>query len=158
MTRATSVALRVGAPIIAAVALLAGTIVLAHLMAPSPPIAFAAPPLDQTVVCVEQSAPPPIVDLADERVPLETPTATPTPGDDVYARLAACLRDAKVWPTVHVTVGQVRYWVEVEKDPAWRENGAWWLPLSGEGEEHMPSGVYISVPDTGTTCGGAIVN
>jgi hypothetical protein len=109
---------------------------------PEPPIVEPMP-VQQTLIDS------PIVDVEQPK---------PMPADDVYARLAVCLRDEKVWPNVHVTVEQVRHWVEVEKDPTWREGESWWLPLSGEGEEHMPSGLYISVPDIGATCGGAIVN
>jgi hypothetical protein len=154
----TRIALRVGAPLIAAAALLAGTLVLAH------PSARFAPPL----MACNSPEPPPIVDPKPIVNPMpvqqiDTPIVDveaprPTPSDDVYARLALCLKDHKLGPDVRVTVEQVRHWVEVEKDPAWRANEAWWLPLSGEGEEHYPSGLYISVPDTGTACGGAIMN
>jgi hypothetical protein len=41
----------------------------------------------------------------------------------------------------------------------WLEDGVWWLPLSGEGDPQMPSGIYIGVPtDETSRCRGSIVN
>lgn len=118
-----------------------------------------APPVPPVVVCAEAPVSAPVVD--PEPVPpiLRLDPPKPTPGPDVWARLEACLRSESVTTWVHdVHVEDVRRYVEVEHDPVWRENGSWWLPLSGEGDERFPSGLYISVPDTGSTCGGAIVN
>jgi hypothetical protein len=106
----------------------------------------------------QPSVEPPFCELMTQDGP--TVPAHDVPGADVYATLEKCLRDRRhPWhdgPTA--TVAQVRYWVEVEHDPAWFENGAWWLPLSGEGDARWPSGVYISVPLDGRDCRAAIVN
>lgn len=85
------------------------------------------------------------------------PPAPPTPGPDVYAALAECLRN---WPETHVTVDDVRRFVEVEHDPTWFEApGTWWLPLSGEGEANYPSGIYATITPAGpSVCQYAIVN
>jgi hypothetical protein len=82
----------------------------------------------------------------------------PMPGAEIWPLLEQCLKARGRWWGADITVDQVRHWVLVERDPVWRENGAWWLPLSGEGDPQMPSGIYISVPVDGTPCGGAIVN
>ena len=116
------------------------------------------PPVPAVVVCAEAPAPStpepvpvPIV------VPVDPPK--PTPGPDVYARLAQCLMATETLSWFgNVSVDDVRRYVEVEHDPAWREGTSWWLPLSGEGEPGTPSGRYISVPDDGSKCGGAIMN
>lgn len=85
------------------------------------------------------------------------PPAPPTPGPEVYAALADCLRN---WPETHVTVDDIRRFVEVEHDPTWREEpGTWWLPLSGEGQPDYPSGLYAAITPAGpSVCQYAIVN
>ena len=120
------------------------------------------------------SAPPPASAPAPA-APIEAPvTQTPAelrgsvadekplPGDDIWPLLERCMKDKARWWRVEITVEQVRHWVLVERDPVWYEgpprHGAWWLPLSGEGEAQMPSGLYVSVPVDGAPCGGAIVN
>jgi hypothetical protein len=139
MTRETSIALRVGVPVVAAGLLL----VAGYLLSPrshTPP-----PAKDPEIVC---------------RLPIAEPPK-PTPSDDTYVDLAACLENWNANRQVGmraVSVDDVRYWVEVEHDPVWLEGGSWWLPMSGEGEANYPSGLYISVPQHGTVCGGAIVN
>jgi hypothetical protein len=141
MTRA--IALRVSPPFVGLVLLIAAGVYALWSHRARPPVQ----PVDPEIICVEPVAQP------------DPPPEKPMPGDDVYTRLQACFdKPQQFVKDMHVTVAQVRYWVEVEHDPVWRENGAWWLPLSGEGEPTFPSGIYISVPDIGPTCGGAIVN
>jgi len=144
MTRETSLALRVGVPVTAGVVLLLAAWLLHRPDAPTPKV---VDPLSdpQTVVCAA------------------TPTewAKPMPASDDYDRLAACLEKWNATRAVGwqaVTVADVRQWVEIEHDPVWLENGSWWFPMSGEGDEQSPSGLYISVPLAGTQCGGAIIN
>jgi hypothetical protein len=133
----STIALRVSVPVVAAAALLAA-VWLARSPEPEPPLKTDTP----DIVCIE-------------------PTAEPTPSADVYDKLAVCLEQWNAHRPVGakaVSVADVRYWVEVEHDPVWLEGGSWWLPLSGEGDEHFPSGLYISVPLQGSVRGGAIVN
>lgn len=145
MTRETSIALRVGVPVVAAAVLLAAAW-LAHR-----PHTRSAPPNTPTddFVCIEATADPVV--------------EKPSPSSDIYGYLGACLKAPK-WQSrewggpIKATVADIRYWVEVERDPVWLENGSWWLPLSNEGEPDAPSGMYISVPIHGGDCGGALVN
>jgi hypothetical protein len=112
-------------------------------------------------VCAAEPEPPP------------PPAPRPAPTVDGYRDLAACLQrrndqadQGAVIRGGHVTVDQVRTWVEIDGDPAWPESdGAgsrWWFPLSGEGEPDYPSGAYVIVghdaPSGLLICGGAIVN
>lgn len=85
------------------------------------------------------------------------PTAIP----EVWTALERCLRENPFGSNYREppTVADVRRWVEVERDPVWLEDGIWWLPLSGEGNPQMPSGIYIGVPlDETARCRGSIVN
>jgi hypothetical protein len=146
MMRATLMALRASPPLKRALLLLVvgGSIAVAmHARHTSPP---PPPPEPVEPICVLEAEP-------------AEPPPPNLPGPDVYALLDSCLRNARhPWGDVRVDVSQVRYWVEVEHDPAWFESGSWWLPLSGEGEADSPSGIYISVPLSGASCGGALVN
>jgi hypothetical protein len=140
MTRETSLALRVGVPVTAGVVLLVAAWLLRTPAAPKPKLV--EPPSDHEIGCV-------------------LPAAAPMPTSDDYGKLAACLETWNATRQVGmnaVSVADVKHWVEDEHDPVWLEKGAWWFPLSGEGEEHYPSGLYISVPLDGSACGGAIVN
>lgn len=123
---------------------------------PAPPI----PPAP--IACIETERAVPLVD-PEPAEPVRVPTGwhvdppKPTPGPDVWPRLEACLRTTG-WVQRNVTVEDVRRYVEVEHDPVWLEGDSWWLPLSGEGEQNYPSGLYIAVSMHTTACGGAIVN
>jgi hypothetical protein len=108
-----------------------------------------------------KSSPPVDISGPAPRAPVDDPVAKF--GVDIWPLLDKCLHEAPAKSWVHsVTVEQVRKYVEVEHDPYWYDgppnHGAWWLPLTGEGQEGMPSGQYISVPIDGAPCGGAIVN
>lgn len=144
--RGFMIALRASPPLKRALLLLVVGAGVAIALHPRPTPAPTPDPVELT--CIETEAP-------------YEPAVTPLPGPDVYALLDACLRTGHhPWGDLHVDVSQVRYWVEVEHDPAWFEpgNASWWLPLSGEGEAQSPSGPYISVPISGASCGGALVN
>jgi len=147
MMRGFRIALRASPPLKRLLLLLVagGVAIAVHARRTPPP----APPLvEPEITCVEPM------------MPTEPPAPT-LPGPDIYALLDACLRTGHhPWTDMHVEVSLVRYWVEVEHDPAWFEtsSASWWLPLSGEGEAQSPSGVYISVPVSGAACGGALVN
>lgn len=138
----TPIALRVSVPVVAGAALL---IVGCLGWSMRSPQARLYPPKanhNDVIVCAE-------------------PPAEPTPDTGAYDTLAICLEQWNANRPVGmkaVTLADVRYWVEVEHDPIWLEGGSWWLPLSGEGDEHFPSGLYITVPLHGSVCGGAIVN
>lgn len=117
----------------------------------------ARPPLGQTDYVCQYPAQPP----GPEPEPLPPPPARPIPADSDYDGLARCLEalraDETLGPSLReadVTVAKVRYWVEVEGDPAWQESAGWAFPLSDEGDSQMPSGLYVSVP----SCGAMIVN
>lgn len=85
----------------------------------------------------------------------------PSPGPAAWTALERCLAEGVNFGSPNmapVTVAQIRGWI-AEGDPVWFEQDRWWLPLSGEGQRDMPSGLYISVPlDETAPCGGAIIN
>jgi hypothetical protein len=98
-----------------------------------------------------------------EYEPAPPPELPPVPAIDpaVWDNLERCLAAEPVGPPHRpaVTVADIRHWIEVERDPAWLEAGAWWLPMSGEGQPGFPSGYYRAVPvDGAAPCRGAIVN
>ena len=134
-----AIATRVGVPVVAMAVLIAAGLLLyrrhhvAHVQAPPPP--------PEEPECVLRAEP-----------------ARPVPGPDIYQLLDKCLRAHQPWHDAHVTVDQIRTYVEIEHDPVWLEDGAWWMPMSGEGKAQAPSGLYISVPLDGSPCGGAIIN
>ena len=139
MTRETSIALRVGVPVVAAGAVLLVAAWLARSPAAHAPPPPPAPP--QEIGCILPQA---------DRVQVET-----------YDKLAICLDQWNANRPVGakaVSVADVRHWVEVERDPIWLDKQMWWLPLSGEGDEHFASGIYMGVPTDGTVCNFSIVN
>jgi hypothetical protein len=102
--------------------------------------------------------PPPGPDeLVCERTePLPPPPPPPAP----YDLIDACLRFLRttdgpgaIGPYLRdeqVTIATIRRWIEVDGDPAWREDDShfgavFWFPLSGEGDAQMPSGLYGGV-------------
>ena len=85
------------------------------------------------------------------------PAPARSPGPDTWATLARCLRKPG-FANTHVTVDQVRRWVEVDHLRAWTDAGSWWLPLSGEGTPRFASGLYAIVPAGDAPCSAAIVN
>lgn len=113
-------------------------------------------PQPPAVVEVEHSC---TYDIPPDPVPPPPPLAPPR---DAWSQLERCLREGPFSMEKGlriVTVADVRHWVEVEHDPVWFEGGKWWLPLSGEGDPQMPSGLYLAVPlEASAPCGGAIVN
>jgi hypothetical protein len=144
----TRIALYASAPVLAAVILLVATLATRRDAPPPPPV-------QPEITCVMPEA-------SSHAAALQMYQAdhSPKPAPDIYAKLEKCLQELKpLWGTdITVTVDEIRYWVEIERDPMWLENGSWWLPLSGEGQPDFPSGIYISVPIHGGACGGAIVN
>jgi len=115
-----------------------------HHRAPTP-----AP--DADVAKPQQAAPEQLA----VSLPAVAPPARPDPID--WAGAARC-RAQPDFARAHATLDQVRHWVEVDHLRAWKEAGAWWLPLSGEGSPQFPSGFYMIVPPDGGPCGAAIVN
>ena len=87
------------------------------------------------------------------------PPPEPEPSAETWDLLERCLGAHPEGPPhrAAITVAEIRGWIALPR-AVWFYEGAWWFPLSDEGTEEMPSGLYLSVPVDGSACGGAIIN